>query len=78
MVWAFCWVTLAVRNSCSSSLRPPLPPAGRVVNTMPLSVSVEAGIPCAVTVLRSSASTIAQGRDRSGTGADDRAETETK
>ncbi len=35
-----------------------LPPESRVVNTMPLSVSVEAGIPCVATVLRNAASTI--------------------
>ena len=39
-------------------MRPPLPPARRVVNTMPLSVSVEAGIPCVATVLSNSVSTI--------------------
>ena len=36
----------------------PLPPASRVVNTMPLSASVEVGTPWAATVLRNSASTI--------------------
>jgi len=39
-------------------MRPPLPPARRVVNTMPLSVSVEAGIPCVATALSHSVSTI--------------------
>ena len=33
------------RSSFSRPLRPPLPPENRVVNTMPLSVSVEAGAP---------------------------------
>ncbi|MFC5833628.1 hypothetical protein [Nonomuraea insulae] len=40
------------RSSCSKALRPPRPPASRVVNTMPLSVSVEAGTPCAATAWR--------------------------
>ena len=46
------WVTPRRRNSFSSWLRPPLPPASRVVKTMPLSVRVEAGIPCAAYALR--------------------------
>jgi hypothetical protein len=38
-------------------LRPPLPPERRVVKTIPLSVSVDAGIPCVATVSRKVAST---------------------
>ena len=40
----------------SNPLRPPLPPESRVVKTMPLSVSVEAGIPWVSTALRNSSS----------------------
>ena len=43
----FFWVMPRCRSSCSKPLRPPLPPDSRVVNTMPLSVRVEAGAPCA-------------------------------
>jgi len=39
-------------------LRPPLPPERRVVNTIPLSVSVEAGMPWVATAPRKAASTI--------------------
>src|ERR687892_50061 len=53
-----CWITPRRRSSASSSLRPPLPPENRVVNTIVLSVSVEAGIPCVATASRKVASTI--------------------
>ena len=53
----FC-VTPRRRSSVSKPLRPPRPPANRVVNTIPLSVSVEAGTPCAATAARNAASTI--------------------
>ena len=33
-------------SSASKPLHPPLPPANRVVETMPLSVNVEYGMPC--------------------------------
>jgi putative transposase len=46
------------RNSCSKPLRPPRPPESRVVNTMPLSVKVEAGIPWSATAARNWASTM--------------------
>jgi hypothetical protein len=36
---------------CSKALRPPLPPDSRVVNTIPLSVRVEAGMPCVSSAL---------------------------
>ena len=42
----FFWVTPRRRSSFSRALRPPRPPASRVVQTMPLSVRVEAGMPC--------------------------------
>ena len=45
----FFWRTPRRASSVSSPLRPPLPPANRVVKTMPLSVSVETGIPWAAT-----------------------------
>jgi len=41
----FFWVIPRWRSSCSKLLRPPLPPDSRVVKTIPLSVSVEAGGP---------------------------------
>ena len=41
----FFWVMFRRRSSFSRALRPPLPPAKRVVKTMPLSVRVDAGIP---------------------------------
>lgn len=53
------WVTPRRRSSASKALRPPLPPASRVVKTMPLSVRVEAGMPWRATALRNSVSTIA-------------------
>jgi hypothetical protein len=40
----FC-STLERRSSASKALRPPRPPAKRVVKTIPLSVKVEAGTP---------------------------------
>lgn len=40
--WPFFWVMPCSRSSCSRWLRPPLPPAKRVVNTRPFSVSVAA------------------------------------
>ncbi len=54
----FFWMTCSRRSSASKALRPPLPPARRVVKTMPLSVSVAAGTPCAATAARKVASTI--------------------
>ena len=54
----FFWTTCRRRSSCSKVLRPPRPPASRAVNTMPLSVSVDAGIPCWVRVSRKVAVTI--------------------
>lgn len=48
-----CW-TPSRCSSASRALRPPLPPANRVVKTMPLSVSVEYGMPWCSTVLRNS------------------------
>ena len=57
----FFWTTLRRRSSVSKPLRVPapfLPWESRVVKTMPLSVSVEAGIPCSATVWRKVASTI--------------------
>jgi hypothetical protein len=53
----FC-TTPSRRSSVSKALRPPRPPASRVVKTVPLSVSVEAGIPYWATVVRNVASTI--------------------
>ena len=41
----FFWMIPRRRSSVSRPLRPPLPPEKRVVNTIPLSVSVEAGAP---------------------------------
>ena len=52
------WVIPRRRSSCSKPLRPPRPPESRVVKTIPLSVSVEAGIPCSATALRNWSSTI--------------------
>ena len=46
------------RSSCSKALRPPLPPDSRVVNTIPLSVNVEAGMPCLAVAARKTASTM--------------------
>ena len=43
----FFWMTPRLSRRVSKPLRPPLPPDSRVVNTIPLSVSVEAGTPCA-------------------------------
>ncbi len=58
----FFWTTPRRLSSASKLLRPRvpcrLPPDRRVVNTMPLSVSVEAGIPWVAMALRNSASTI--------------------
>jgi hypothetical protein len=42
----FFWTMPSRRSSASKALRPPVPPDSRVVNTIPLSVSVEAGAPC--------------------------------
>ena len=42
----FFWVTWSASRRVSKPLRPPLPPDSRVVNTIPLSVSVDAGTPC--------------------------------
>jgi hypothetical protein len=44
-------------SSASRALRPPLPPARRVVNTIPLSVRVDAGVPWAATAARNAART---------------------
>jgi hypothetical protein len=52
------WMTPRRRISCSSALRPPLPPASRVVKTIPLSVRVEYGMPWAATVLSKSVTTM--------------------
>ena len=52
----FC-ATCRRRSSASRALRPPLPPARRVVNTIPLSVRVEAGVPWAATAARNAART---------------------
>ena len=41
----FFWRTPELSSRVSKPLRPPRPPARRVVNTIPLSVKVEAGIP---------------------------------
>lgn len=58
----FFWFTLRWCSSASKPLRPRvpfrLPPESRVVNTVPLSVSVEAGVLCVATALRNSASTV--------------------
>jgi hypothetical protein len=54
---AFFWVTPRRWSSVSKALRPPLPPARRVVNTIPLSVSVDAGVPWPAAV-RNAARTI--------------------
>jgi hypothetical protein len=54
----FFWSMPRRRSSVSRWLRPPLPPASRVVKTIPLSVRVEAGIPCSATVSRNAVSTI--------------------
>ena len=52
------WRTPRRCSSASSWLRPPLPPANRVVKTMPLSVRVEYGMPYLVRVLVNSLATI--------------------
>ena len=49
---AFFCATCRRRSSASRALRPPLPPAKRVVNTIPLSVNVEAGAPKRATAAR--------------------------
>ena len=58
----FFWTMPRRWSSTSKLLRPRvprwLPPDRRVVKTMPLSVSVEAGIPCVATAVRNLASTI--------------------
>ena len=46
------------RSSASKALRPPLPPERRVVNTIPLSVSVDAGAPCLLTASRNVSTTM--------------------
>jgi hypothetical protein len=48
----FFWVTPRRRSSASRALRPPLPPAKRVVKTIALSVKVEAGGPKRATAAR--------------------------
>ena len=48
----FFWTMCSRRSSCSRALRPPRPPEKRVVNTIPLSVRVEAGMPWAATAAR--------------------------
>jgi hypothetical protein len=48
----FFWCTPRRRSSASRALRPPLPPAGRVVKTRPLPVRVEAGVPCSAHAAR--------------------------
>jgi hypothetical protein len=53
----FFWVMPRRRSSASRALRPPRPPANRVVNTSPLSVKVEAGAPWAATAARNAART---------------------
>jgi hypothetical protein len=45
---------LGALSSCSRPLRPPFPPENRVVNTIPLSVSVDAGVPWAAAAARNS------------------------
>src|SRR5215211_736533 len=45
----FFWTMPRRRSSDSRPLRPPLPPDSRVVNTIALSVSVDAGAPCLLT-----------------------------
>ena len=47
----FFWMMPKRRSSVSRPLRPPLPPDSRVVNTIPLSVSVDAGAPCLLTAV---------------------------
>jgi hypothetical protein len=54
----FSWVVPRRRSSASKALRPPRPPARRVVKTMPLSVRVEAGSPCWAAAARNVARTI--------------------
>ena len=54
----FFWWMPSRSSSVSSPLRPPRPPAKRVVKAMPLSVSVEAGGPWVVIAARKVASTI--------------------
>ena len=41
----FFWMMARLSRRCSKPLRPPWPPDRRVVNTIPLSVNVEAGTP---------------------------------
>ncbi len=41
----FFWMMPKLSRRCSNWLRPPRPPERRVVNTIPLSVSVDAGTP---------------------------------
>ena len=59
-LWAglpfFC-LTPRRPSSASKPLRPPRPPANLVVNTSPLPVKVEAGIPCSATADRNSVTT---------------------
>jgi hypothetical protein len=52
------WVLPRRRSSLSKALRPPLPPDSRVVKTMPLSVRVEAGMPCVSTASRNVSTTM--------------------
>jgi hypothetical protein len=63
--WVWGWLAFPFfcliprrRSSFSSPLRPPRPPEKRVVNTMPLSVRVEAGAPWAAMAARKAASTM--------------------
>jgi hypothetical protein len=55
---AFFWATPRRRSSASRALRPPLPPDRRVVNTISLSVSVDAGVRWPVAAVRNAARTI--------------------
>ena len=48
-------------SSVSKPLRPPRPPAKRVVKTMPLSVNVDAGVPWPATAVRNVLTTVGAG-----------------
>ena len=67
---AFFWVTCRRPSSASRALRPPLPPDRRVVNTIGLSVRVEAGTPWAATAAPNAARTTGPvtGHGRTGAG----------
>ena len=67
----FFWMMPRLSRRCSKPLRPPLPPDSRVVNTIPLSVSVEAGMPWSSRALVNASTTMragdtAVGGDRDG------------